>query len=90
MLKKNLKNILIQKFLDSPEGDTPIKDVVSSINWIFDQNKKIVGGRNFSTAYDPWGTGHTENSNLIEKLENEKNIYKLRRFGNDLFPNKRY
>ena len=88
--KDSEKYITTKNFLDSPKGSTPIKEVVRSLNWIFNQKKKIVGGRNFSTAFDPWGEDHPLNSNLLKKLDEDKNIYKLRRYGNQLFPNKRY
>ena len=88
--KDSEKYITTKKFLESPKGATPIEEVVRSINWIFNQKKKIVGGRNFSTAFDPWGEDHPLNSDLLKNLDKDDNIYKLRRFGNDLFPNKRY
>ncbi len=79
-----------KEFLESPKGDTPICDVIKSINWIFSQDKEIVGGRNFSTAYDPWDTKDPKNKYLKEKLLNDFNMYKLRRKGNSIFPEKNY
>ena len=89
--KKNSdKFITTKNFLDNPKGATPINDVIASINWIFDQEKKIIGGRNFSTAFDPWGEENPSNGNLLEKLNKDFNMYKLRRHGNNFFPKKRY
>ena len=88
--KNSDKFITTKNFLDNPEGATPISEVVRSINWIFDQEKNIVGGRNFSTAFDPWGEENPLNTKLIEELRKDFNMYKLRRSGNNFFPNKRY
>ena len=54
--------------------------VISSIMWILSQDKKTVGGRNFSTAYDPF---HSDD--FLEKLSSDSNVFKLRRHGNHLF-----
>lgn len=79
-----------KRFLEMPKGDTPINDVVKSINWIFSQDKKTVGGRNFSTAYDPWDVDDPRNNELVEKLSSDFDMYKLRRYGNNIFPEKKY
>ena len=86
--KKSDKFITTKNFLDNPKGATPINDVIESINWIFAQEKKIIGGRNFSTAFDPWGEENPANANLLEKLNKDFNMYKLRRHGNNFFPKK--
>ena len=78
------------KFISHPVGATPINEVLHSIDWIFSQPKKVAGGRNFSTAYDPININHTDSKNLSSYLENDSNMYKLRRKGNDIFPNKRF
>jgi NAD(P)-dependent dehydrogenase (short-subunit alcohol dehydrogenase family) len=57
----------------------PIIDVMHSCEWILSQPKKIVGGRNFSTVFDRWGTKELE-----KLLEADPNIYKLRRHKNDV------
>ncbi len=54
--------------------------VISSILWILSQDKKTVGGRNFSTAHDPFGSDY-----FLEKLSSDPNVFKLRRHGNHLF-----
>lgn len=57
----------------------PLKKVIQCINWILKSDKNLVNGRNFSSVHDPW---ESESIDLI--LEN-KNNFKLRRFGNDIF-----
>ena len=79
-----------KKFMSNPIGATPMTEVINSINWIFNQEKNIVGGRNFSTAYDPWGDNHPQNEELLKLLMDDSNLYKLRRFGNQFFTQKRY
>ena len=54
--------------------------VISSIIWILSQDKNIVGGRNFSTAHDPF-----DSDDFLEKLSSDSNVFKLRRHGNQLF-----
>jgi NAD(P)-dependent dehydrogenase (short-subunit alcohol dehydrogenase family) len=55
-----------------------IEDVVKCINWLSDQNKKHVGGRNFSVQNDAWGTAEFD-----DVLINTIHAGKLRRFAND-------
>ena len=57
----------------------PIEDVIECCNWVIAKEKNIVGGRNFSVVHDAW-----RKSNLEKYLLNDTNIYKLRRYGNDL------
>jgi len=56
-----------------------IKKVIKCISWILSQSKNLVSGRNFSLVHDSWGTKKME-----KLLKTNKNIYKLRRYGNDL------
>ena len=51
--------------------------VVHSVLWILGEKKEIVGGRNFSTVHDKWGT-----KELRDMLLNDENAYKLRRYAN--------
>jgi len=69
------KTLAMQK-----EGfESPVSRVVECCNWILEAEKDVVGGRNFSVVHDSWG------SNLLqEKLKKENNLYKLRRFGNEI------
>lgn len=64
--------------IDSDECG-PILDVIHSFEWVLSQPKKIVGGRNFSTVFDRWGTDE-----LAKLLDQDENMYKLRRFKNDV------
>jgi short-subunit dehydrogenase len=53
--------------------------VIHSFEWVLEQSKKIVGGRNFSTASDCWG-----NEQLSKMLESDQSMYKLRRHKNEI------
>jgi NADP-dependent 3-hydroxy acid dehydrogenase YdfG len=54
--------------------------VISSIMWIFSQDKNVVGGRNFSTAHDPF-----KSIDFAKTLASNPDVFKLRRHGNHLF-----
>lgn len=56
----------------------PMKNVVEAINWIMLAPPSAVSGRNFSAVHDPWGT-----SELIDALNIDPELYKLRRYGNN-------
>jgi NAD(P)-dependent dehydrogenase (short-subunit alcohol dehydrogenase family) len=58
---------------------TSMDDVLNSCDWIVNSPKEVVSGRNFSTVFDLWGT-----KELTQKLLNDFNMYKLRRYGNDI------
>ena len=55
-----------------------MEEVVECINWIIEQQKSIVGGRNLSVPFDLW---KTESFPTI--LDQNPNNGKLRRYGND-------
>ncbi len=57
---------------------TPRKEVMACCDWIVNSSRRIIGGRNFSVAFDSWGTKELE-----RKLLQENNMYKLRRHGNE-------
>jgi NAD(P)-dependent dehydrogenase (short-subunit alcohol dehydrogenase family) len=57
----------------------PIENVIECCNWVVEQPKKLVGGRNFSVVHDAW-----RSESLLAHLESDSNLYKLRRSGNDL------
>lgn len=57
---------------------TPMDLVLDSCEWIINSPAEIVSGRNFSTVFDRWGYPELE-----QKLLQEQNMYKLRRYGND-------
>ena len=62
---------------------TPVEDVISCCEWVLSQPKKIISGRNLSVVFDLWGT-----EELIKYLGEDFNMYKLRRYGNDLLISK--
>lgn len=55
----------------------PMEKVIRSIMWVLSQDKEIAGGRNFSSADDPF-----ESENFIELLSQDYNALKLRRHWN--------
>ena len=57
-----------------------MSEVVAFIQWVINQPKKIVGGRNFSVVHDD-----ISNFDFIEKISNTPDMYKLRRFMNESF-----
>lgn len=63
-------------------GDlVPMDKVVGSFDWVVSQPREVVGGRNFSTLHDAWGT-----DDLAEALQHSPDMYKLRRHGNNWRP----
>ena len=57
----------------------PMEKVVNCCDWLLSSSRKLVGGRNFSAVHDPW------ESDKISLIQDDPNIFKLRRFGNDFF-----
>ncbi len=57
----------------------PIEKVIKCCDWLIKSNKNLIGGRNFSAANDPWEI------KKINRIIKNKNNFKLRRFGNELF-----
>ena len=55
--------------------------VTDYLEWILSQEKKLIGGRNFSIRSDIWGEIELE-----EFLKRNKDAFKLRRFFNDWRP----
>jgi len=68
-------------FLASGNPGTSHDDIYACIQWCVEAGKATVGGRNLSLVYDAWRQGGAA---LAEALRGNPNIYKLRRFGNDL------
>ena len=58
-----------------------MNDLINCIDWIFSQEKEVVGGRNIAFHYDSWGT------ELEHLLRDNSELGKLRRFGNVLLSN---
>jgi len=57
---------------------TPMEDVLDCCDWLVTSDRELVGGRNFSVVFDAWGE-----EKLNAKLKQDKDLYKLRRAGND-------
>lgn len=60
-------------------GGTLMDDIYECIEWLCKQGKEIAGGRNFSVVHDKWG-----NKNLAKILKSNSDVYKLRRYGNEI------
>lgn len=56
----------------------PIEDLMKCIDWLFQEDTFLISGRNFSAVHDAWGS---DSLNLA--LRQDRNLYKLRRAGND-------
>jgi NAD(P)-dependent dehydrogenase (short-subunit alcohol dehydrogenase family) len=57
----------------------PMEKVIACCKWILTSDRDLIGGRNFSSVFDPW------ESDEIEKIKDNPNNFKLRRFGNEIF-----
>ncbi|MDO9371798.1 MAG: SDR family oxidoreductase [Gammaproteobacteria bacterium] len=57
---------------------TPMEKVVECCNWLIDGPRDLLAGRNFSVAFDKWGSPE-----LDRLLAINPDMYKLRRLGND-------
>ena len=55
----------------------PMSEVIKCCNWLINADRTLVGGRNFSSVFDPW------DSKKINKIKKDSNIFKLRRYGNN-------
>ena len=53
--------------------------VLECCDWAIREKREIVSGRNFSVVDDAWST-----ETLRDLLQRDANLYKLRRFGNEL------
>jgi NAD(P)-dependent dehydrogenase (short-subunit alcohol dehydrogenase family) len=67
-----------KKFLETQCG-TSMDDIFNCIDWFCNQGREVAGGRNFSVVYDKWG-----NEKLAELLKRDVQMYKLRRYGNEI------
>ncbi len=66
-------------FLAEEKKWTQISEIYDCINWLTDQSKSIVGGRNYSVVWDAWG--EREGSEKLKRhLADDPNLYKLRRY----------
>jgi NAD(P)-dependent dehydrogenase (short-subunit alcohol dehydrogenase family) len=63
----------------SSDECVPMEQVVSCVDWVIGQSRDVVGGRNISLVYDDWGSDE-----LNTLLQENTDMYKLRRNGNDV------
>jgi short-subunit dehydrogenase len=75
---ENYKTTL--NFMKNGTG-TNMQDIFNCIGWICNQNKAVVGGRNFSVVYDKWKGKESEK--LVKALKRNPDMYKLRRYKNE-------
>jgi len=68
-------------FLKSGKGTT-MDDIYGCIRWLCGQGKKVSSGRNFSIVHDAWKG--PLGKKLVEELKKDVNMYKLRRYKNEL------
>ncbi len=59
----------------------PMEDVIACCDWVLASPRDVVGGRNFSTEFDRWGSPE-----LDQALRRDQDMYKLRRHGNSALP----
>ncbi len=71
----------VVEFLGSADPGTSHDDIYACVNWCAGAGKPIVGGRNLSLLHDAWRGGGEA---LAGALGQDGNLYKLRRFGNQL------
>ncbi len=76
--KNNAQEAYEQTILRHQEDNfTDMETVIDCLIWVVNSKKEHVSGRNFSVVFDKWG-----DESLLKELENNDNMYKLRREGN--------
>ena len=73
---KGLENKKIAKKILKKDNKQDLSKLNLCIDWIFKHSSKI-SGRNISLKFDKWGV-----RSLLKRFDNDKNLYKLRRYGN--------
>jgi NAD(P)-dependent dehydrogenase (short-subunit alcohol dehydrogenase family) len=68
-------------FLGSGNPGTAHDDIYACLRWCVRAGKAATGGRNVSLVHDAWRDG---GAGLARALARDGDLYKLRRFGNDL------
>jgi len=86
------KNTPREKYLETlhffkNNPGTDFQDIYDCIRWLCRQGKAVASGRNFSVVHDPWRGNNKQK--LIKELLVDTNMYKLRRFKNNLFVKER-
>jgi len=71
----------VVEFLQSGNPGTSHDDIHACLNWCLKAGKTVVGGRNIALAHDAWRQG---GAGLAQQLRQDEDLYKLRRFGNEL------
>ena len=71
----------IADFLGSPDPGSSHDEIYACLRWCLEAGKPVIGGRNISLVHDSWREGGRE---LAAHLRRDPELYKLRRFGNDL------
>lgn len=71
----------VASFLADPSRGTTYDEIIRCLDWIYSQPREIVSGRNFSVVHDNWEGKISKN--LIALLSEDKDMYKLRRHGNN-------
>lgn len=71
----------VTEFLPSGNPGTSHDDIHACLNWCLKAGKGVVGGRNIALAHDAWRQGGAA---LMRQLKQDNDLYKLRRFGNEL------
>lgn len=71
----------VVEFLRSGNPGTSHDDIHACLNWCFNAGKAVVGGRNIALAHDAWRKGGAA---LMRQIRQNDELYKLRRFGNEL------
>lgn len=69
------------EFIASGNPGTSHDEIYACLRWCLQAGKQVIGGRNLSLVYDAWRQG---GAGLARQLQTKPNLYKLRRFGNDL------
>lgn len=77
--ESNYKKVV--DFLGSTDAGTRHEDIYACLRWCANAGKAVIGGRNISLVFDSWRDGGAA---LAKLLEGDSNLYKLRRFGNEL------
>ncbi len=50
-------------------------NIYAHLQWCIKQGRRVAGGRNFSTQYDPWQNG----TELADQLRDDRDAFRLRR-----------
>ena len=72
------KLLSTQKDLKDRQSST-LSDIFKCVDWLIHADKKLVSGRNFSVAFDPWKSNPKK---LLKALKSDRDMYRLRRSKN--------